>query len=316
MQITNSVEPFGEINVYKQLNGSINIVATILTIPDLEGLSIGLAIDGSASMKKMYGISGIVGGVFAAAAAASMPNVVEPVTRTMVGYLSGFSRSGKVNLIYWACDPDGSKVEVVGDFDEAEIKSIAITGPKQLSWGRGTKLLPPVEYFVALFKDAPALGAKQPAALCIIVTDGIIEDLESIKEYCLQYSQEIASQQKPFIKFILIGVGDEVDEGQMHELDDMFEGSGIKDSFGQEIDLWDHQLASDMNRLEQIFKELVSEDMIVIGSGRILNQLGKVCKEYSDGVPALLKFTLPAGSNSFTLEFPGGSVTQNISEGL
>ena len=37
MQLTNVVEPFGEVNVYKQQNGSINIVATILSVPDLEG---------------------------------------------------------------------------------------------------------------------------------------------------------------------------------------------------------------------------------------------------------------------------------------
>ena len=48
----------------------------------------------------------------------------------------------------------------------------------------------------------------------------------------------------------------------------------------------------------------------------ILNQAGKVCKDYPDGVPALLRFTLPSGSTSFTLEFPGGNITQNIDEGL
>lgn len=316
MQLTNVVEPFGEVNVYKQKNGELNIVATILTVPDIEGARMGVALDGSASMKKMYGVSGIVGGAFAMAASASTPNVVEPVARTMVNFLANFSSNGKVNLIYWACSADGSKVEELGEFDEQDIQNVAITGPKKLPWGRGTKLLPPLKHFVDKFKDAPALGVKQPAAICVFVTDGILEDLADVKQYCFQYAQEISNGQKPFMKLFLIGVGEEVDEGQMDELDDMFEGSGIKDSSGQDIDLWDHQLASDMKKLEQVFKELVSEEMIVIGSGRILNQAGKNCYEYADGVPALLKFTLPAGSNSFILEFPGGSVTQDISEAL
>ncbi|MFP5269545.1 vWA domain-containing protein [Coleofasciculus sp.] len=316
MQLQSVVEPFGEVNVYKQTNGDLNIVATILTVPDIEGARMGLALDGSASMKKMYGVSGIVGGAFAMAASASTPNVIEPVARTMVSFLANFSANGKVDVIYWACSPDGSKVEELGEFDDQTIQNIAIAGPKKLPWGRGTKLLPPLRLFVDKFTNVPALGVKNPAAICVFVTDGIIEDLADVKKYCFQYAQAISQKQKPFMKLFLIGIGDEVDEGQMDELDDMFEGSGITDSFGQSIDLWDHQLASDMNKLEQVFKELVSEDMIVIGSGRILNQGGKICQEYADGVPALLRFTMPAGSNSFTLEFPGGTVTQDISEAL
>jgi len=64
----------------------------------------------------MYGVSGVVGGVFGAAA--SVPNVVEPVAHTMINYLSNFSSNGKVDLIYWACSADGSKIEEVGEFDE------------------------------------------------------------------------------------------------------------------------------------------------------------------------------------------------------
>ncbi|MFM2062757.1 MAG: hypothetical protein RLZZ507_2427 [Cyanobacteriota bacterium] len=314
MQLQSVVEPFGEVNVYKQKNGDLDISATILTVPDLEGVRMGLALDGSASMKKMYGVSGIVGGAFAMAA--GTPNVVEPVARTMVSFLSNFSSNGKVDLIYWACSPDGSKVEEVGEFDEQTIQNTAITGPKKLPWGRGTKLLPPLKDLVDKYKNAPAMGVKQPAAFCVFVTDGIIEDLVEVKQFSVQFAQDISSGIKPFMKLFLIGVGEDVDAAQMDELDDMFEDHPIKDASGQEIDLWDHQLASDMNKLEQVFKELVSEDMIVIGSGRILNQADKVCREYSDGVPALLKFTLPSGSNSFTLEFPGGSVTQDISEAL
>ncbi|MFN6499534.1 MAG: vWA domain-containing protein [Nostoc sp. DedQUE01] len=312
MQLENVVEPFGEVNVYKQKNAELNIVATILTVPDLEGVRMGLALDGSASMKKMYGVSGIVGGAFAQAA--SSLNFVEPVARTMVDFLSNFSSNGKVDLIYWACSPGGAAIEELGEFDSQNINNMVVKGPKK--WGTGTKLLPPLQHFIDKFKNAPALGVKQPAAMSVFVTDGIIEDLPAVKQYCIQYAQEIAQAQKPFIKLFLIGIGDEVDEGQMNELDDMFENNPIKDSTGLNIDLWDHQLANDMNKLEQVFKELVSEDMIVLGSGRIFNQTGKLCRDYADGVPALLKFTLPAGSTAFTLEFPGGSITQDISEAL
>lgn len=316
MQLSSVVEPFGEVNVEKLNNGELRVSATILSVPDIEFDGMGLALDASASMKKMYGISGIVGSVFAQAA--STPNVVEPVARTMVDYLSNFSRSARVNLIYWACSPDGSQIEEVGEFNGQEIKNVTISGPntKKIQMGMQTKLLPPLKYFVEKFKGSPKRGVKQPAAICVFITDGRIDDLEEVKQFCFQYAQDIAQKQKPFLKLFLIGVGEAVDEGQMTELDDMFEGKNIQDHEGQGIDLWDHQLAEDISKLEQVFKELVSEDVIVVPSGKIFNQAGAVAKDYPDGVPAMLRFNLPQGSTEFTLEFPGGKVTQNISEAL
>ncbi|MBC7910072.1 MAG: VWA domain-containing protein, partial [Pyrinomonadaceae bacterium] len=200
--------------------------------------------------------------------------------------------------------------EEIGDFDSQQAQTLAINGVKPHLWGRGTKLLPPVKYFVDdKFKDAKW-------GIAIFVTDGIIEDLDDVKQFCLQFGQQISSGQRHFIKLVLIGVGEEVDEGQMEELDDMFEGSGLKDPEGDDIDLWDHKLASEMKKIEEIFAEVVSEHTIVAASGRALNSSGQVVKDYADGVPALLRFVLPAGSTSFKLEFSGGSVTQDISEGL
>jgi hypothetical protein len=83
---------------------------------------------------------------------------------------------------------------------------------------------------------------------------------------------------------------------------------------GGAIDLWDYQIADDLHILEQIFKEFVSAETIVTHYGRILNQNGEVCEEYNYGVPALMRFKLPAGSTAFTLEFSGGNVTQDITE--
>jgi hypothetical protein len=313
MQLKSVVQPFGEVNVYKQSNGELEIVATILIVPDIEGARVGLALDGSASMKKIYGISGVVSSFFAGATVNQ--NVVEPVARVMVNYLANFSSTGKVDFIYWACGASGELIEDLGSFSGEEIQTVAIEGPK-IPWGTGTQLLPPVRYFVEKYKDSPALGVKQPAAICLLITDGVIEDLEDVKEFCFKYALEIADGHKPFVKLLLIGVGKEIDEIQLEDLDNMFEGSFIKDSMGKEIDLWDYQTADNIQILEQIFKEFVSTETIVTHYGRILNQVGTVCEEYNFGVPALMRFKLPADSTSFTLEFSGGSVTQDISEAL
>ncbi len=301
-QLSHPVEPFGEVNVYKSATG-LSIKATILMVPNVENAQTGLAIDASASMQPMYGVKI---GPFPAA----KPNVVEPVARTMSAFLANFSSDGKCSNIYWACSPDGSAIEEIGRFSAEEVETVPFTGPKRFPWGKQTKLLPPVRYFAEhAFKDVPwSLG--------VIVTDGIVDDLADVKSYCLQLGQQMASGQRLFMKLVLIGVGSEVDENQMEELDDMFEGSNLRTPKGKEIDIWDHKIAGEMQKLEEIFSEIVDEDTIVVESGKIIDNNGKVAKEYRDGVPAVLKFDLPAGTTGFTLEFPGGNVTQDISEVL
>lgn len=301
-QLNNPVEPFGEVNVNRS-GKELAVKATVLMVPNEENARTGLAIDGSASMASVYGVKV---GPFPAA----KPNLVEPVARTMASFLANFSSDGRTNLLYWACSPDGSAIEEIGRFASDDVQKVAISGPKKFPMGKQTRLLPPVKYFAEnAFKDAPwAIG--------VIVTDGIIDDLEEVKTYCLELAKQMASGKRSYLKLVLIGIGEAVDEAQMEELDDMFEGSGLKTPQGKEIDIWDHKLANEMKKLEEIFSEVVDEGTIVVASGRIVDQSGKVVKEYNDGVPAVLRFNLPAGATAFTLEFPGGSVTQDITEVL
>ena len=51
-QIKNVVDPFGEVNVHSQADGSLHVTATILMEPRREGTQTGIALDGSGSMSK------------------------------------------------------------------------------------------------------------------------------------------------------------------------------------------------------------------------------------------------------------------------
>jgi hypothetical protein len=304
-QLASPVEPFGEVNVYPQPDGSLKIVATILMEPDIEGARAGLALDGSASMQKMYGANAPVSPLFRAAGGV---NYVEPVVRKMAGYLARFASDGQVHLAYWACSPDGSRVEPIGAVTEAGAGTLKVGGPKQ--WGRQTKLLPPVRHFVE------GVFARSRWSIAVFVTDGVIEDLEAVKEYCRDFACRIALGEQAFVKLVLLGVGEEVDEQQMEELDDMFEGSELRDPHGNPIDLWDHKLASEMRSLHEIFAEVVSDKVVVAEWGRVFDGAGRAAHSYPDGLPARLRFTLPAGTAAFTLDFPGGRVTQDLTDAL
>lgn len=290
---TKTVDPFGEVNVFGEADGSIRVKATILMRPQVEGAQTGLAIDGSNSMNQMFGASGAVSALFASAS----NNIVQPVARLMAEYLANFDSDGNTTVIYWACGIGGGDIQELGDMNAATARSYTFAQPK--SPGTGTKLLPAIRYFTETkFPDAPW-------GIYVFITDGAIEDLDSVKQYSLQIGKEISVGKRGFTKFVLIGLGPHVNEDQMEELDDM-DMEGLKDCKGDDIDLWDHKLASTMNKLEEIFAEVVSSEMILAPSATICDSAGNPVKpigrsSYADGLPALLEFTMPGNSTYFKI---------------
>lgn len=294
MQLKNVVEPFGEVNVYDQSDGSKRIVATILMEPVKEGAQTGIAIDGSGSMQKAFGSTGMVSSLFAAAGA----NYVKPVAQQMCAYLaSKVDADGGTTAIYWATGPGGAQIEEIGDLTAQQAESFDFVGPQ--NWGTGTQLLPAVKYFVERFADAEW-------GMYVFISDGAVEDLEVVKDYTRQLATDIDVGRRFPVKLVLVGLGNEVDEVQLAELDDL--------DTGTDLDLWDHKLAAEMRHLAEIFAEVVDENVRVADSGVIKDSQGNVIKNYADvGLPAYLEFTLPPGSTSFTLEVGGQAVTQPVS---
>lgn len=294
-QLKNVQDPFGEVNVKVTAGGKVKVSATILMEPHKEGAQTGIALDGSGSMSNLYGVNGggALSSVFSSGPKAV--NIITPVAQKVCAYLARkVDADGGTTCIYWATGPAGSEVQVVGDFSAEQAERHTFNAP--VKFGTGTQLLPAVKYFVDRFADAPW-------GFYVFVTDGAIHDLDEVKEYTERLATRIARRQRNPLKFVLIGVGHEVDERQMEELDDL----------DTEVDLWDHKLASELRSLEQIFAEVVDRNARVAPSGKILDPNGKVLKDYSDvGLPAFLEFEAPANAAYFTLEIPGYRLHQGL----
>ncbi len=299
-QLKKVVEPFGEVNVHPAAGGKTRVTATILMEPHKEGAQTGIALDGSGSMAKLYGLveqPGFLASLFGAKNEGH--NDVTPVAQKVCAYLARkIDADGGTTCIYWAVGPGGAHVEVVGDLtaDQAERH---VFGPPR-DFGTGTQLLPAVKYFVDRFKDAPW-------GFYVFITDGELHDLEACKEYSTQLARAVAAKQRNPLKFVLIGVGSDVNEGQMEELDDL--------DTGTEVDLWDHKIASEMRVLQEIFAEVVEKNSRVSDHGRVLDPRGNLVKDYSDtGLPAFLEFEMPAGADYFTLDVNGSKIHQGLSD--
>ncbi len=160
--------------------------------------------------------------------------------------------------------------------------------------------MPAVRYFVNRFRDAPW-------GFYVFITDGELHDLDEVKEYSTWLAREIAAGRRKSVKFVLIGIGPDVNEAQMEELDDL--------DTGTPIDLWDHKLAAEMRVLQEIFAEVVDKHARVADHGKVLDPSGRVIKNYSDtGLPAYLEFELPAGAEYFTLEVNNCRIHQALSD--
>ncbi len=299
-QLKHVVEPFGEVNVYPSSGGRVRVTATILMEPKREGTQTGIALDGSGSMAELYGVDGgsrIVSPLFGGK---NLTNHITPVAQKICAYLArNHDADGGTTVIYWAVGPGGSQVQVLGDFTADQAERHTFGAPDE--FGNGTQLLPAVRYFVDRFRNAPW-------GFFIFITDGELHDLDEVKRYSIQLAREIAARRRNPLKFVLIGIGPNINESQMEDLDDL--------ETGTDVDLWDHKLAAEMRHLQEIFAEVVDKNARVADNGRILDERGNILRDYSGrGLPAFLEFEASASASYFVLDVNGRRIQQPLRDG-
>lgn len=342
-QIPNSYlnEAFGELNLTRQQN-TIDVVLTVLVDPSAgaagEGWQTGVALDGSFSMQRPFGANyewtremtpeeinkfkregkgsqEVVDGqslirftdegfefLEQEGLLKLCHNEVQDVSRNAIPYLAGkLDEDGGTTVIYWACGQAGNDIEVIGDLTAEDAKIAAYKGPKV--WGEGTRLMPAIRYFLERFHDAKM-------GFYVFITDGEIGDFEEVKSFTAQLSRDVHSGAVNNVKLVLIGVGDQINRSQMEELDD------LPDELDLPVDVWDHKIAVEIRGIADLFAELVDENVTLAPSGKVLDDSNQTVVNFSDGVPALMKFSLPLAAKHFTLEIAGGAqITQNLYQG-
>ena len=293
-----AVAPFSDIHVTEG-----HVVATLLHDPTVEGLDLALYLDGSNSMSDEYEYKSKGNTLWNWLMSKPTPapeSQVEPAARWMLEYLASKDRNGALRVAYWASGNSGRQVEVIGELSGTDAKTFKFPGPKVM--GNATHLVPALRDYITYLREAVTKGARRGCA--VFITDGHLHDASQIKSYAAEVAKQIAQGRLPRLNFVLVGVGDQVDEEQMEEICHAeYPGVGH---------LWCHRIAAEIKDVAELVAVLVDETMTVAAGGTITDAKGKVLKVYEGRLPAVLEFDVPEGTESFTLEVNGQKFTQPI----
>ncbi|MSQ83389.1 MAG: VWA domain-containing protein [Myxococcales bacterium] len=298
------VEPFSDLHVE---HGHVR--ATLLHDPSVEGLDVGLYLDGSGSMNDEYkselqttggGLLWDLFGWGVPPITEMLDNKVEPQARWMLKYLASKDRNGQLRVAYWACGQSGSAVEVLGELAGTNVYDLRFPGPQEA--GARTVLTPALRDYIKYLELQTKDGCKR--GCCVILTDGQIHDIDDVHAFSADVAKRIARGSLPRTNFILVGVGDGVDEEQLEKLAHV-EYTGIGH-------LWCHRIAEEIHEIAELVAVLVDETMTVAAGGTIYDDKGTVVRLYEGRLPAVLEFEVPEGAKSFTLEVNGQRYTQPL----
>lgn len=292
------VEPFSDLHVEE---GKVR--AVLLHDPTVEGLDVAIYMDASGSMQDEYKYERPQRSFLEWIRGAPLKdpaNMVEPQVQWMLEYLATKDRNGQLRVAYWACGQSGRDVEVVGELKGVDVKQYKFPGAKKL--GNHTFLAPALKDYVRYLKEQVPQGARRGCA--VIVTDGQLHDADEVEKFSAQVAKEIASGKLPRLNFVLVGVGNGIDEEQLEKIAHAeYPGVGH---------LWCHRIAKEITQVAELVAVLVDENMTVAAGGTIYDDKGKVLKTYEGRLPAVLEFDVPEGAESFTLEVNGQRYTQPL----
>jgi hypothetical protein len=292
------VEPFSDLHFE---DGKVR--AVLLHDPTVEGLDMAIYMDASGSMKDEYEYKQESRSFLEwlrGAPQKQASNQVEPQVQWMLEYLATKDRNGLLRVAYWACGASGKDVEVIGELKGTDVKSYKFPGAQRL--GNYTNMTPALKDYVRYLKAQVPQGARRGCA--VIVTDGKLHDPDEVKAFSAEVAGEIRTGRLPRLNFVLVGVGDNIDEEQLEDIAHAeYPGVGH---------LWCHRIAQEITQVAELVAVLVDENMTVAAGGTIYDDKGKILKSYEGRLPAVLEFDVPEGTESFTLEVNGQRYTQPL----
>jgi len=227
-------------------------------------------------------------------------NNIEKSTKRFIKYLAeNFDMRGKTTLFYCSCGENGDEIDVVGDLKPADVEDAEFKGPKNKKYGAKSQLLPSLKFIVENYNKSSKL-------LILFFTDGNFEDHKELKNYSKQLALMLDKDKKRLVKCVLMGLGKEINENNMEELDNLDPGVNV--------DIWDHKIISEIRNEDEIFAEVevIDESRIICPIAKVFDNNKNLIKKFTDGMPVKINFNLPANCDSFEIEIGENKINQPL----
>ena len=298
----NGLQPmFAELHAEKRDN-QLRVELTFAIDPTIEKLAAAFYMDGSDSMRQA-GNYGRGGGLFGFNFGRQR-NPVQEAMQIMVPYLAQKDADAQCRVAYWATGREGKNLEVIGELTAERAATYEFPGPQQ--FGGGTYLLPAVRDFVAYIQDSRQQKDIK-ATIAAIVTDGQLHDFDNLVAYTQELARAIMEGKFPPTNIVLVGVGSEIDEEQLEQLEE-----ATPEEYTRRA-IWCHAEAESVDDLPELVAHLLDENIPAFWGGAVLkDEQGKIVKAWEDMVPAVIEFNLPANARSFTLQVGSERYTQSL----
>lgn len=221
-------------------------------------------------------------------------NIIDPLTQKLLHYFIN-NICETVAVDYYSCG-EGNALEKVGSFTKDNYEKINLTGPDQFTFGKRSKLMP----FITNF----AKGQTKNSAICFMITDGIITDWAELKNYSKTLSNEIFTKKRNPLKFILLVVGEEIPEALSRQVSSLNEHNSYV--------LWELKVVNELRSLAELFSKVNGEEQIVADSGIIYDDKNNILREYKNGLPTKIEFTMSVEADEFSIMIGDKVIRQKI----
>lgn len=225
------------------------------------------------------------------------PNIMDFLGPEFMSYLSEqLDIDDETTLMYWGGN-NGNELEILSNIKKDQQAELLIEGPQSMLFGKKSLLLPAVKHLTNQF--APA-----SMSMLVFISDGQIDDLPEVKQYTADLARDIMNNRHNLVKCIFIGIGDDIKETTLLELEATASATCIP--------IWDYMVVTDLREVIEMFTEVIRSSQIVARSAKIYDDQGNIIKEYPCGLPTTAVFSMPITSRWFELEIASQRIRQPI----
>jgi hypothetical protein len=233
--------------------------------------------------------------------------IVKEFGRSLGEFLGRLDRQNGTIMAYWGTG-DVPPIQNLGFKSSSEWGFFQFSRPAS-GFGRRSELMPALRYFLEDRNIAVRTPYRQEQeGIYVFLLDGSIDDYPHVLDYLGQFVGDVTGERRKMCRLIFAGFGDnfiEASQGQLHALAAL--------SNRAEPPIISSLVVSDAGNLIEDVKDAVMVYVKASRKGAVLDEKGKLIRDFPNGLPGAFQFYIPSGSGSFTIRMDDNLYTQRVS---